>query len=100
SDVKPADMGLVWRMTKSPLYRQTVRPFLPVRLKSRLRSALLPKAPPRPDAPTLQTVDHIINRVRGDAERLRQLVGWSGPLWDFNAVRRSFLDAAVPDPGG
>ncbi len=102
-DAKPAAAGLVWRMTKSRWYRKGVRPLLPMGLKSRLRAALLPKAPPRPDPPTLQTVDYIIDRVRDSAERLRKLMGWSEPLWDFGAVRRTFLQATegtlAPDDG-
>ncbi len=94
SDAKPADTGLVWRMTRSPLYRKTVRPLLPMGLKSRLRSALLSKAPPRPNPPAPQTVDYIIDRVRDDALRVAQLMGRSEPLWDFEAVRRRSLLAA------
>ena len=99
-DAAPAAAGLVWRMTKSRWYRKGVRPLLPMGLKSRLRAALLPKGPPRPDPPTLRTVDYIIERIQDDSERLRQLMGRSAPLWDFDAVRRCFLDSAVPDGGG
>ncbi len=94
SEAKPADTGLVWRMSKSSWYRKTVRPLLPMSLKSRLRSALLPKASPRPDPPTIETVDYIIDRVGDDAQRLRHLMGRPEPLWDFEAVRRRSLLAA------
>ena len=94
SEAKPAATGLLWRMSKGPWYRKTIRSLLPRRLKGRLRSALLPQVPPRPDPPTVETVDYIIDRVREDAQHLRHLMGWAKPIWDFDAVRRTSLDAA------
>ena len=93
-NAKLAAAGLVWRMTKSRWYRKGVRPLLPMSLKSRLRSALLPKASPRPDPPTVETVDYIIDRVADDADRVAKLMGRSEPLWDFEAVRQRALLAA------
>ena len=93
-EAKLAAAGLVWRMTKSRWYRKGARPLLPMSLKSRLRSALLPKASPRPDPPTVETVDYIIDRVADDADRVAKLMGRSEPLWDFEAVRQRALLAA------
>ena len=44
SEAKPAATGLLWRMSKSPWYRKTIRSLLPRRLKGRLQGQ---RGPPR-----------------------------------------------------
>lgn len=86
SEGKPV-MTDAWRaVRKYTGYRRFLRPLLPSSIKQRLRSMVLPKAPPRPDPPNAETVAWIIDQLREDLADLRQLMGLDAPVWDMNAV--------------
>ena len=91
SELAAAPRGLAWRFSRGSAYRALIRPWLSSPVRLRIGRLLMPKAPSRPAPPTLETVDHIIERVRDDASALRGIVGSDEPLWDLDAVRRSFL---------
>lgn len=90
SEGKPVPRGALAGLRRSREYRRFLRPMLTPSARERLRFALLPRAPDRPDPPSAETVQYIIEQVRDDAEQLRVLMGRNDPLWDFqSALRRS-----------
>lgn len=82
---RTARVGTVERLRRSAVYRRFLRHVLPFDLKDRIRAAVLPKAPPRPDPPTPDTIAIILNGVRDDAARLAAIMGRRAPLWDLDA---------------
>lgn len=75
SEGKPMAHGAWHRVINSTPYRRLVRPLLPVGVKDRLRRALLPKAPPRPDPPTQALIERLRDDLAGDMRRLTELAG-------------------------
>ncbi|MHC5024698.1 MAG: sulfotransferase domain-containing protein, partial [Planctomycetota bacterium] len=63
-DGKPVMRGPMVRVRFSPVYTKLVRPLLPLAARDTLRRLLLPKAPPRPDPPSPDTVDFILDQLR------------------------------------
>ena len=93
----PPWLASTWRkVIWTPFYRNTVRPLVPDRLILMLKKTLLrPVAvPPSPPAPAV--IDLLIDAFRDDAERLRQIMGWDKPVWDFEKVRAKYLYAEHP----
>lgn len=91
SDGKPV-LNSVWaHLTATPLYRFGMRPLMSVGLRDSIRSWLLPKAPPRPDLPTRESVETIIQQVSDDAQELQLLMQRDKPLWNFEEVRERLL---------
>jgi hypothetical protein len=89
SEGKPIKQGSVFQSwPQQTWYRRFVRPFLPMSLRQRLLKLLLPKAPPRPEPPTMETVEFVLNHVQEDMQRLARLLGRERPFWDLEAVRR------------
>lgn len=88
ADEKPVSRGPFGLVRRQGIYQKFIRPLLSNEAREALRVRLLPKAPPPPAPPSLETVDIIIERVRDDAEELRRMLGLPAPLWDFDAVRR------------
>lgn len=92
----------IWRLNQHPVYRRVIRPLMPRALKDRLKRRMLPKTTPRPEPPTRETVDWMIEQVAEDADRLASIMGTSGPVWDFEAERLKYAPAsenARPGPG-
>lgn len=89
---KPVPRGWRAKLVESPLYRGTIRRMLSADMRQRLAGILLPKAPPRPDPPTLSTIDYIIEKVGPDVERLSMLLKKPAPLWDLQATRERFAN--------
>jgi hypothetical protein len=92
SEGRPMKRGPLAPLMRSALYRNVLRPRVPQGLRDTLRSALLPKAPPRPDPLSDDTVRYIIDELREDGEQLRTILGRREPLWDADAVRRRYQD--------
>lgn len=90
--------GPLWRFARGSLYRTWLRPFLSRKQRSRLRDLLLPKAPDRPDLPSLDTVDYILDRVRPDLGLLQTLTAWNDPPWDLDLVRRRHATVSAGPP--
>lgn len=87
SDAKTVTRGPLRPLVEGRFYREWIKPLLPIGLKTKLRDTLLPKAPPRPDPPSLDTVDRILDGVREDCEMLREIMGRREPVWNLDAVR-------------
>jgi hypothetical protein len=81
SSGKPIVKG-VWRtVQQSRVYLNVVRPLLGVTLRERLRNSLLPKSEAE-SIPVDPSVIALLNdRLRGDLERLHQLLGAAAPSW-------------------
>lgn len=92
--------GLLWRFSRSDLYRSLLRPWLSRDARGRLRDVLLRKPADRPGPPSAATVDFILERVETDVSELTRLVGWNRPPWDLEAVRARYHDAIDPSDGG
>lgn len=86
SEGKPVERGMMARVIQSGAYRTLIRPLLPPGVKDRMRSALLPPAPPRPAPPTEETRQWLVEQLRPDVERLHELLGIdkSRPWWDLD----------------
>ncbi len=82
SEGKPVRRGPFGLLRGNFIYRSILRPMLSPPIRDKLRFALLPKAPPRPDLPSMETVRYIVDQVSDDIERLRVVVGQVTPLWD------------------
>jgi hypothetical protein len=92
SEGRPMKRGPLAPIMRSALYRNVLRPRVPQGLRDTLRSALLPKAPPRPEPPSNDTVRYIIDALRDDGEQLRAILGLPEPLWDAEDVLRRYRD--------
>jgi hypothetical protein len=83
-------VGARGRVTRSPLYRRYVRPRLPESARRRLARAVLPTAPPRPNPPSEETVELILERTAADCARLVEVFGPGAPQWDADATRARY----------
>lgn len=94
SDAKPVPRGIAGGLRRNVLYRALLRPWLGADVKDRIRRALLPKAPPRPPPPRMDTVRFIVDQVHDDVERLQAIMGRHEPVWDLDAVFREHAAGA------
>ena len=94
---KPVTKGWLKRFQTSVLYRRYLRRLTSRAVREMVKQRLLPRHPPRPEPPTPQTVDWIIEQVQDDAKALGKLLGRSDPLWDFDAVRRKYSRLGIMD---
>ncbi len=69
SEAKPIARGPVGRLIHTRAYRSLIRPLAPAGLKGRLRRAMLPAAPPRPDPPGEELVKRIRSVLEVDWQR-------------------------------
>jgi hypothetical protein len=93
---KPLLRGVWHFATRNPVYR-SVRPLIPLGFRDRMRHLLLPKAPPRPNPPSISTVDFILESLGPDLEELSRLMNLGKPVWDLAKVRQKYTPNA---PGG
>jgi hypothetical protein len=79
---------------ESRLYQHYLRPMIPPTWKPQLSELLLPVAPPRPAAPSIETVRYILDRTRDDVSRLGAFMGRRLP-WDEAKVIHEFQRAVT-----
>lgn len=79
---KRVAVGLAGRVANSRVYRQVIRPRVPVSAKAAAKRALLPKAPPRPEPPSSATLHTLVGSLTPDVEELAVLTN-SDPWWDL-----------------
>ena len=83
-----------WRkVMHHPLYKNCLRPLLPLEVRERFRKRFLPKPPPPPPAPNTETLDRLIETFRPEVTALSSLAGKpaDSPLWDLDKVRSTIL---------
>lgn len=74
----------VWaRVSRNPIYRSIARPLIPEQLRRRLLSSLLTPAPPRPDPPSREALEHLAAELKPEVALLSKLTG-TPPLWDLD----------------
>ncbi len=89
--------GYLRPLLRRDAYRLFIRRAVPERIRQRVRDLVAPKAPDRPPAPRPDTVDWLVERLAPDADALRHLLGRDQPIWDLEATRRKYAEAA-PSP--
>ena len=82
SETKHVLKGVWSAIYHAPVYRKVLRPLVPRGFKEWVFRVFLPKAPPRPDPPTPETVRYILDTVREDHAELAEIMGRDAPLWD------------------
>ncbi len=93
---KPVREGPFEVLRTTALYRSLVRPILSPGVRQSLRRFLLPRAPQHAETPSAQTVEHIIDELAEDVERLRVIMGADEPLWN---LERALATASSASPG-
>ena len=86
-------------MSHGAWYKRLVRPLLPRKARLKIQELFLPKAPEK-QPPSPEALQYIIDRVRGDAEELRRIMGRTEPLWDFDAVSAKYRGKAPAQTAG
>ena len=90
SEGKPV-LNRFWsHLSRNQTYRATLRRLLPSSVRDEMRKLLLPKAPPRPAPPSLETVDYILEQTKPEERKLRKMLGRDEPIWDAAATRTRF----------
>lgn len=79
---KRVAVGLGGRLANNRVYRQVIRPRVPVSAKAAAKRVLLPKAPPRPALPSSTTLHTLVDRLAPEVEELAVLTN-SAPWWDL-----------------
>ena len=87
--------GYLRPIITSDIYKLWLRRAVPERLRKRLFELLAPHPPERSVPPRLETIDYLIERLRPEAERLRELLGPDAPAWDFEATRRKYKERSA-----
>jgi hypothetical protein len=82
---KPVLKGPFKTLAHSRLYRQGFRRFLPIGMKRWLQRTILPKAPSELPKPSPQTLETLATLLREDAERISEMLGSTGCVWDLDA---------------
>lgn len=80
---KRVAVGLGGRIARNPVYRRLIRPYLGDPVKNAVKTLLLPKAPPRPGAPSHATTLHLVERLTPEIHELAELLG-TDPWWDLS----------------
>ncbi len=97
SQNKPVLRGFWHHIVRNPIYRRVLRPLTTPAFREGVIHGVLPKAPPPPAPPSLQTVNWIIDQLLEDTHRLADHLNWPKPIWDFEAVRCKY--AKMPAGG-
>ena len=83
---KPVAFGWRKRLLSSRLYRHHIRPHFPDAVRQKAARITLPKAPPRPAAPSDDTVKFILSSLAPDIADLCAMAGQQP--WSDYALRR------------
>lgn len=95
--------GPLRAITRSEMYSRIGRRWIPATVRRTLARRLLPPAPPRPAPPSADTVDRILEATAPDCQRIAELLGRAGPVWDVQQTRERWRwrrEAVTPSPAG
>ena len=81
SQDKPVRKGMWSVIYHNSIYRNMLRPLLPVEFRMKLARLLLPKAPEKPEPPSDDTLAWLRDELVEDSQRLRTLLQLDAPLW-------------------
>ena len=84
---------LVRKVTRSQWYKRAVHPRTPRWVRERIKGGFYQKVPERPGLPSAEAIDYVLDRLRGEPERLAKLIGKPEPFWDMERVRQHYIDA-------
>ena len=87
---RPVAKGIWTRVLASGWYRNGVRKLMPTTLRNRVRDAILAKPELRKIAPSLQTIEFLIESLQEDADELAKILDWPTPIWDFDKTRTKY----------
>lgn len=76
--------GIWYHIRTNPVVARGIAPYVPLGVRDRLRTALLPQPPPRPAPPTAATINAIREDLQPDQVRLRTIMDKTGdpiPHW-------------------
>ncbi len=82
---KPLVKSLLRGVTRSQWYKVHVHPRTPQRLRNALKPVVMQNPPARPAPPSRDTLKHLADCFRDDAERLRAIMNRQEPLWNLDA---------------
>ena len=95
SQGKPVRKGFWSLVYHNSIYRNVLRPLMPVEFRMKLAKLLLPKAPDRPDPPSDETRAWLRSELADDAARLNTILARETPLWQKSAdMSESFAHQA------
>ncbi len=80
---KPVPTGPWRQLIHSDLYRRTVRPLLPLGVRDRLRSALLPRSRFRAAPLSNEMIEQLIPIFEQDQRQFVELLGPDAPTWNL-----------------
>lgn len=78
------------RIYRSSTFQKIAKPLSPEFLRTAMRRLLLRKTKHATIAPTLETIDLIVDGIRDDQARFTKRFGWTEPLWDLETARASY----------
>lgn len=82
SAANPVLTGRWTSVRNNAVYSKLIRPLLPTGLKDRIRSMVLPKAPPRPATPSADLQAKLLDQLQADHAELSNIMGLAGkPVW-------------------
>lgn len=84
SQDKPIRKGFWSLVYHNSIYRNMLRPLLPVEFRMKLARLLLPKAPEKPNPPSEETLAWLRDELADDSQRLSALVDSDSPLWPLS----------------
>jgi hypothetical protein len=89
-DTRAVAKGLWIGVLSSSWYRNGVRKLMPTNLRNKMRDAILAKPELRKIAPSLQTIEFLIESLQEDADELAKILDWPTPIWDFDKTRTKY----------
>lgn len=95
SESKPVIGPIPKAFSESSFYRYLVRPLLSLDTRERLRRLFLPKARNKFPPPSSETLDYMIEQLRGDQAELKSLPGCDHLVWDLAAAKTKILQRAA-----
>lgn len=93
AETKHVAVGPLGRLADSDIYRNRIRPLISGRMRRMMSGNLLPKAPPRPDPPSPDTVAYVIEQLQPEVDELADLLG-TERWWDLAEVARLWQRSA------
>lgn len=89
----PPDLlrGIIRKITRSQWYKRNVHPHISQGVRDLLKHIVYEPAKDRPDPPSPEVIEYIIEHVQEDVDRLSQLLDRNDLKWDLEAVHRQYV---------